>query len=104
MGHWRVDEVLAEGGRQFTLEGPVWTFGAVKSAPIAVREPNDVTVSPGEAIEAAAGFTITGEAKNLVPTHLDVYGRLKGRYVEWFREMAVHYERKSAGPVTRTGP
>jgi hypothetical protein len=60
--YWRVDEVLVEGGKQFSLEGPVWMFEAVKSTPIVVREPNDVVVSPGETAAATAEFTITGGA------------------------------------------
>jgi len=35
-----------------------------------------------------------GEANNLAGTHVDIYRTLKGRYVDWFKEMAANYERK----------
>lgn len=38
-----------------------------------------------------------GEANNLAAENPEVYGRLKSRYVEWFKEIAANYERKPGG-------
>jgi arylsulfatase A-like enzyme len=35
-----------------------------------------------------------GETTNLAQTHTDVYRRLKGHYVGWFKEMAINYDQK----------